>query len=171
MIKDSGDRTEFSTGAVRDMHKGKGDFTLLPMWAIWKLARHCERGANKYGRNNVDRGIPVSSLIDSAMRHLTKYILGWEDEDHLTAAAWNIMFALQMTGTHPEMVDIPWEGARYFARCKDCALFGNKVLPDTAEITAYCHYKQAPEFGDQPACLDFVLSNFSDRKGGNNTNE
>jgi hypothetical protein len=31
MIKDSGDRTEFSTGAVRDMAEGKGRFDLMPL--------------------------------------------------------------------------------------------------------------------------------------------
>lgn len=30
-IKDSGERTQFKTGAVRDMHEGKGDFSLMPM--------------------------------------------------------------------------------------------------------------------------------------------
>lgn len=30
MIKDSGDRTEFETGAKRDMHAGKGRMDLLP---------------------------------------------------------------------------------------------------------------------------------------------
>ena len=29
-IKDSGDRTQFDTGAVRDMHTGKGRMDLLP---------------------------------------------------------------------------------------------------------------------------------------------
>ena len=33
-IKDSGQRTEFSTGAVRDMHEGKGRMDLLPLTAI-----------------------------------------------------------------------------------------------------------------------------------------
>ena len=31
MIKDSGDRREFETGAVRDMHVGKGKFDLMPL--------------------------------------------------------------------------------------------------------------------------------------------
>lgn len=31
MIKDSGDRTEFSSGAVRDMHEGKGRCDLMPL--------------------------------------------------------------------------------------------------------------------------------------------
>ena len=33
-IKDSGDRTEFKTGAVRDMHEGKGRCDLLPLDVI-----------------------------------------------------------------------------------------------------------------------------------------
>lgn len=36
MIKDSGERTEFGTGAVRDMHSGKGRMDLL-LW-IWPKA-------------------------------------------------------------------------------------------------------------------------------------
>lgn len=35
MIKDSGDRTEFETGAKRDMHAGKGRMDLLP-WYLRK---------------------------------------------------------------------------------------------------------------------------------------
>lgn len=34
MIKDSGERTEFGTGAVRDMHSGKGRMDLLPWEAL-----------------------------------------------------------------------------------------------------------------------------------------
>lgn len=33
-IKDSGERTEFDTGAVRDMHTGKGRFDLAPIDVI-----------------------------------------------------------------------------------------------------------------------------------------
>lgn len=33
-IKDSGDRTEFETGAVRDMHEGKGRCDLMPLYVI-----------------------------------------------------------------------------------------------------------------------------------------
>jgi hypothetical protein len=37
MIKDSGDRTEFETGAVRDMREGKGRCDLLPLDVISQL--------------------------------------------------------------------------------------------------------------------------------------
>ncbi len=42
MIKDSGDRTKFGTGAVRDMHAGKGRMDLLPLSALIELSKHCE---------------------------------------------------------------------------------------------------------------------------------
>lgn len=75
-INDSGNRREFDTGAVRDMAEGKGRMDLLPWTAIMEVSKHCERGAEKYGEHNVDKGIPVHSFIDSAARHLGKYIEG-----------------------------------------------------------------------------------------------
>lgn len=107
-IKDSGERTKFSTGAVRDMHAGKGRFDLLPWRAIMEVAKHCENGALKYGEHNVDKGIPTHSLFDSAVRHLAKYIDGWMDEPHLVAAIWNLLWLLQMELKMPECVDTPW---------------------------------------------------------------
>lgn len=106
-IKDSGERTEFSTGAVRDMHKGKGDMVSLPNSAILRLSKHYEAGAEKYGRWNYTNGIPVSSFMDSALRHIFKYLAGWDDEDHLSAAAFNILGALEMEERHPDMLDLP----------------------------------------------------------------
>lgn len=37
MIKDSGERREFSTGAVRDIQEGKGRPTLMPLQVVAKL--------------------------------------------------------------------------------------------------------------------------------------
>lgn len=106
-IKDSGDRTEFSTGAKRDLHTGKGRMDLLPWDAIMEVSKHCENGALKYGERNVDKGIPVHSFLDSAFRHLAKYMEGWDDEPHLVAAAWNILWAMQTERMYPELQDIP----------------------------------------------------------------
>lgn len=108
-IKDSGERTTFSTGAQRDMHSGKGRMDLLPWAAIIEVSKHCEAGALKYGPHNVDKGIPTSSLMDSAMRHAAKYLDGQEDEDHLLAAAWNLLWAIEMRCKKPECVDTPWK--------------------------------------------------------------
>ena len=108
-ILDSEERTEFESGAVRDMHKGKGRMDLLPWSAIMAVSKHCEAGAVKYGEHNVDKGIPTHSLLDSAIRHAAKYLDGWTDEPHLVAAAWNLLWAIEMEIKHPECVDTPWE--------------------------------------------------------------
>lgn len=108
-IKDSGNRREFNTGAVRDMAEGKGRMDLLPHSAIIEISKHCENGAKKYGEHNVDKGIPTSSLCDSAARHLAKYLAGHTDEDHLLASAWNLLWAIEMRVKHPELVNTPWE--------------------------------------------------------------
>lgn len=44
-IKDSGDRTEFETGAVRDMREGKGRCDLMPLEVV---ARYLEREYDKH---------------------------------------------------------------------------------------------------------------------------
>ncbi|NPV89290.1 MAG: hypothetical protein HPY50_00760 [Firmicutes bacterium] len=100
MIKDSGDRHQFESGAVRDMQEGKGRCDLLPPMAILRLARHFEAGAKKYGDRNWEKGIPINSFIDSAIRHIMKYMDHQEDEDHLCAAAWNLMCAMETEERH-----------------------------------------------------------------------
>ena len=102
MIKDSGERTEFGTGAVRDMHSGKVRMDLLPWEALVEVSKHCEEGALKYGERNCEKGIPIHSLIDSAFRHLAKYMMGMDDEPHLRAACWNCLFALYMDSSTNE---------------------------------------------------------------------
>lgn len=49
-----------------------------------------ENGATKYGDRNWEKGQPLSRYIDSAMRHINKFMMGHRDEDHLAAARWNI---------------------------------------------------------------------------------
>ncbi len=170
-LKDSGNRTEFETGAVRDIHEGKGRFDLMPLdiiaelWGypfkeiepdyentnkfdtvfmaihkfkdtgnieylylsaynflcdslfdgnveynntyfyLLELAKHYENGALKYGEYNWQKGIPVHSCIDSALRHYTKYKCGFEDEPHDVAFLWNIITAIYMVKYKPKMND------------------------------------------------------------------
>ena len=106
-IKDSGERTVFPTGGVRDMHEGKGDMVSIPWESILRLSKHYENGAKKYRRWNFRKGIPISSFIDSACRHLAKYQCGMDDEDHLAAAAFNVLGAMLMENTMPDMNDLP----------------------------------------------------------------
>lgn len=88
-LPDSGDRTNFSTGAVRDAMQGKGLPSLIPPQAIIRLARRFEDGAAKYSRNNWMKGIPLSRFQDAIQRHLLAAAEGKTDEDHLGAVLWN----------------------------------------------------------------------------------
>lgn len=130
MIKDSGNRTEFETGAVRDMAEGKGRCDLLPPLALLRLARHFEAGAEKYGDRNWEKGIPLHSFIDSAIRHVLRYMAGHDDEDHLCAAAWNLICAMETEEKKPEMVDIP---ARLRAEAEIQEGVLKKMMPLTVE--------------------------------------
>lgn len=106
-IKDSGNRAEFSSGAVRDLGEGKGRCDLLPACALLRLARHYEAGAKKYQERNWEKGIPAHSFLDSALRHIFKYMDGAKDEDHLIAALWNLCGLVWVEEKQPELMDIP----------------------------------------------------------------
>lgn len=135
MIKDSGNRRTFESGAVRDIQEGKGRMDLLPWAAIMEVSKHCENGSRKYGEHNVDKGIPTHSLCDSAARHLAKYLDGWDDEPHLLAATWNLLWAVQMELKHPECVDTPWD--RKAVMYKECPVCG-AILPVEAVFCDEC---------------------------------
>lgn len=148
-IKDSGNRREFETGAVRDIQEGKGRCDLLPLDVIadfcsdsdniisriynftqdgevmWlyealaltmprfngystmflEVAKHFEEGANKYGEYNWQKGIPTHCYIDSAMRHLFKWIRKDDDEPHDRAFVWNILCCIWTCKHKPELND------------------------------------------------------------------
>ena len=107
-ILDSGTRRAFETGSVRDAQDGKGRMDLLPWAAIMEVSKHCENGCKKYGEHNVDLGQNTSVFADSAARHLAKWMEGWNDEPHLLAAAWNLLWAIQMELKRPDLCDVPW---------------------------------------------------------------
>jgi len=90
MIKTSGKKQEFGTGAHRDTQEGKGRYDLIPTIALKRLAIHYENGANAYGENNWKKGMPLRRFLDSAMRHLQQCLDGKEDEDHAGAVLWNV---------------------------------------------------------------------------------
>lgn len=154
MIKDSGNRTEFESGAVRDIQSGKGRCDLLPLdiaaqlfmddpitsECLWRIGRfvetldvthircalnsfvrnyygtmatallevsiHYEEGALKYGEHNWEKGIPIHSYVDSAVRHLLKICRGDDDEDHKRAFIWNLLGLMWTMKHKPELNDI-----------------------------------------------------------------
>lgn len=97
----------FENGAVREDKTGKGRFDLIPWCAIMRVAKHMQQSLEVYSPRNWEKGLPMHSMIDSAFRHLAKYVDGQTDEDHLCAAATNLLMAMWMEEKRPEMQDIP----------------------------------------------------------------
>ena len=96
-IKDSGERSTFTTGAQRDAQQGKGRFDLIPLDFLFEYAKLLEQGALKYEARNWEQGIPLSRFVDSGMRHLFKYLRGDRDEPHLIQAMFNFIGLYQTT--------------------------------------------------------------------------
>lgn len=85
---------QFDSGSVRDSAEGKGRYDLLTLGfahMLSRLALHMETGAAKYEERNWEKGQPLQVYLDSATRHLMKFVSGYQDEDHLTAVIWNLM--------------------------------------------------------------------------------
>jgi hypothetical protein len=95
-MKDGGERTDFETGSVRDTRDGKGRFDLIPFLPLENLAKWYGEGAKKYASRNWEKGQPLAVYVESAFRHLAKFVGGMIDEDHMSACVWNL-FAYQWT--------------------------------------------------------------------------
>ena len=93
-FKDSGSRSQFDTGAVRDAQTSKGRCDLLPVRAIFEVAKVLEVGAEKYDPRNWELGIPLHRYMDSGLRHAMKHLRGDRDEPHLAMACWNLLCCL-----------------------------------------------------------------------------
>lgn len=90
-IDDSGKRESLETGAIREPDVGKGRFDLISPFAEERIAKWYELGARKYSDRNWEKGIKFSRYLNSAKRHINKFLKGKTDEDHLAAACWNLM--------------------------------------------------------------------------------
>ena len=91
IVKDSGKRQEYKSGAVRDTNEGKIRWDLLPVEGLKRVAEHYTEGAKKYTENNWKKGIPTERFIESVCRHWAQYRLGEVDEDHLSAVVFNVL--------------------------------------------------------------------------------
>jgi hypothetical protein len=99
--KDSGKRSEYTTGMVRDTNEGKARFDLIhPLGIPYKeqiLTRFAElmgRGAIKYSARNWEKAMTQEELDrfrESAWRHMEQWANGETDEDHAVAVFFNIM--------------------------------------------------------------------------------
>ena len=112
-LKDSGFREVYTSGAQRDNRDGKGRFDLIAGQGLLRLSRLYEAGALKYSGRNWEKGMNISRYVDAAFRHLTKYMMGCDDEDHLAAVAFNVFAIMHHESELPELQDLPkWQNRK-----------------------------------------------------------
>lgn len=88
------DKQTFATGAVRDTIDGKPRLELISPLFLNRLGAWLAEGAKKYADRNWERGIPVDRSMGSLLRHINAHREGLTDEDHMAAAACNVMFII-----------------------------------------------------------------------------
>jgi hypothetical protein len=82
----------FESGSQRDDDTNKPLVNHLDAYVRLRFGYLLRMGANKYEKNNWQKGQPDESSLESLHRHLAKYELGDRSEDHLAC----IMFGLQL---------------------------------------------------------------------------
>lgn len=93
-LKSSGKEESFDTGAVRDMGENKPALELISPFFERRLGDWLDRGAKRYAPRNWEKGMPIERCIASLKRHINAYQAGDTDEDHMAAAACNVMFII-----------------------------------------------------------------------------
>lgn len=96
ITKDSGERAQFDSGMVRDTDTGKPRYDLIPLLPLKRLAELYARGAQKYAERNWEQANSQAELDRfkaSAFRHLAQALNGERDEDHWSAAVFNVFAA------------------------------------------------------------------------------
>jgi len=96
--------TQFSTGAVRSSDKAGVMYHLITPIGMRRIAETYKEGFDKYGAFNWERGMPIGDILNHAIAHIYQFLSGVESgEDDLAHAAWNLMAAMHIQETHPEL--------------------------------------------------------------------
>lgn len=105
-FKETGD-VSYLNMAIRDFNKNYG-------WSdadsMLELSKHFSEGAKKYQKDNWKKGIPISSFMDSGIRHYLKVKAGWNDEPHARAFIWNLICAIWTMNNKPDLDDFTNKG-------------------------------------------------------------
>ena len=109
-MKYTGKAVEFATGARREDKSEAPRPDLMSPFALMRLGKWMGMGAKKHGDRNWEKGLPYSSMVAGIWRHLLKFMLRWQDEDHLAAVLFNVQAIMhfQSQGRGEELDDLPF---------------------------------------------------------------
>jgi len=91
-------------------NKNKPRLSLIPKSALYALGDAMTYGEKKYDAHNWRKGIPLSYLLDAALRHIQQFNDGenYDEESkahHLGSAMANLAMAIEMHLTNPDADD------------------------------------------------------------------
>ena len=111
---------EYEGGAMRSDTADKGRFDLIPTNILFRVAKVYQRGGNKHGDRNWEKGFPICRAIDSAIRHLLQFQLKMKDEDHAAQAIWNVFAAAHLEEMVEEgVLDPKWDDRPVYEKPKE----------------------------------------------------
>jgi len=85
----------FESGSQRDDDTDKPLVNHLCAYLRLRFGYLLRMGANKYGKNNWQKGQPTEAALESLHRHLAKYEIGDRSEDHLSAIIFNVQLIMK----------------------------------------------------------------------------
>jgi hypothetical protein len=85
----------FESGSQRDDDTDKPLVNHLTAYLRLRFGYLLRMGANKYGKNNWQKGQPTETALESLHRHLAKYEIGDRSEDHLSAIIFNVQLIMK----------------------------------------------------------------------------
>jgi len=85
----------FESGSQRDDDTNKPLVNHLTAYLRLRFGYLLRIGANKYGKNNWQKGQPTETALESLHRHLAKYEIGDRSEDHLSAIIFNVQLIMK----------------------------------------------------------------------------
>ena len=94
---------KFGTGAIRSPDADNVRYDLVSPIALERLAMTCCEGSEKYSAYNWESGLPISDLLNHAIRHQYLYLSGDRSEDHLAHAAWGLFAAMHSEVLWPHL--------------------------------------------------------------------
>lgn len=94
---------KFETGAVRSNDRETVRYDLISPIGLRALAETYAEGAEKFGANNWENGMPVTDILNHVLAHVYDFLSGCRKEPHLAHAAWGLLAAIHSLEKWPEL--------------------------------------------------------------------
>lgn len=141
-----GKERTFSTGAVRDSAATKPMLQLISPHMMLRLGEWLrfacrDRKPSPYPPRNWEKGMPYSETIGSLQRHVEKWKLGMDEEDHLAAIVFNAMALIHYEEEiKAGRLDETLDDMPHYVKSS-----GNEAAPASKRMPEFADYSHVPQ--------------------------